>query len=114
MAEKWQEYIKRLGVCENEIRLAIREFRAYKRLVFKHHYEKERSPYLTRIFATNPNQLLDKIDQFQKKIEFCKLKISYYKLVTTEGETFENRIELASLSQKCNKMLNKYAFLQSW
>ena len=114
MNAKWEEYITRLGQCEAQIRIAIREFRAYKKLIFKHKYEQDRSPYLKRIFEASPNDLLDKIEQLQKKIEFCKLKINYYKTVVTEGETFDNRLELARSEQKCNRMLNAYPYLQKW
>ena len=112
--KKWQEYISRLGTCENQIRLAIRDFREYKKLVFKHRYENERSPYLRRIFQENPNEILDRIDRLKRKIQFCKLKINYYRIICTDGETFDNRVELLNIQTKCNKLLNQFEYLQKW
>ena len=111
---KWAEYVNRLGRCEDALRLAIKDYRDYKKMVFKHKYENERSPYLRRIFDASPNTLLDKIDELNVKIKFCKLKVEYYRTITKEGETIENRISLVQIATKCSKMLNHYSHLQHW
>ena len=112
--QKWTEYVNRLGRCEDALRIAIKDFREYKKMIFKHKYENERSPYLRRIFDASPNKLLDKIDELNQKIKFCKLKINYYRTVTRDGETMQNRAELVATSLKCSKMLGHYPHLQHW
>ena len=111
---KWTEYVNRLGRCEDSLRIAIKDFREYKKLLYKHKYETERSPQLRRIFDASPNTLLDKIDELNIKIEFCKLKINYYRIITKEGETVNNRTQLVNIASDCTKMLNRYRHLQHW
>ena len=60
--QKWQEYVDRLGRAQAKLRLAINEWRNYKRWIIKHKYENQVSAKAQEAFQFTPYYYLDEIE----------------------------------------------------
>ena len=112
--DKWRLYVERLGSAENAIKRFIKEFRLFKRKVFSQKHENECPDNCTQLFDTTPNFHLNRIHGERKKIEFCKLKIKYYKELEVNGETVNNQNMLFDINMKCKLLMKKYPTILNW
>ena len=82
--------------------------RKFKTTFNEYRYENQPTKKQKEIFSKSPIELIENIFSAKARVSFCKCKINFYKIVTTEGETFENKSKLQQIDQECAKLLKKY------
>ena len=111
---KWKLYVERLGVSENAIKRYIKDFRLFKRKVFSQKHENLCPEACTELFDTTPNFHLNRIHNERIKIQFCKLKIQYYRELELNGETIGNQNLLFDVNMKCKNLMKKHPLALTW
>ena len=106
--DKWEFYINKLCSAENDTKIAINEYRNYKSKFMSFRYEKGLSEKQRDLFETPPIKFIDNIFAAQARTKFCKLKIEFYKIMSTDGETINNKKKLSELDVECGKILKEF------
>ena len=106
--EKWEFYVEKLRVAELKAKDAIIEYRNYKKAFVNYRYEKDRTPKQLELFNIPPNVFINKIFSARARVNFCKLKINYYRTISKEGQTLNNKLKLSNLEKQCADLISKY------
>ena len=109
--DKWQFYVQKLGKAEEKLRSAIIDWRNFKKAITKKKYENYVSDRNYDLFQWTPNEMLDKINVAKVKVEFCKIKIEFYREMELNGKNQSNEEKLNRLNSKAANYMSKYDYL---